>query len=79
MKKELSLRARKRSVLEFIEREREFDWIYPSRLCRTRENYIEREREIKNNRSLVSLIYSSNDEKEKKKEEFAKRIYPGSL
>lgn len=40
---------------------------------------IEREREIKNNRSLVSLIYSSNDEKEKKKEEFAKRIYPGSL
>lgn len=77
MKKELSLRARKRSVLEFIEREREFDWIYPSRLCRTRENYIEREREIKNNRSLVSLIYSSNDEKEKKKEEYAKRIYPG--
>lgn len=38
---------------------------------------IEREREIKNNRSLVSLIYSSNDEKEKKKEEYAKRIYPG--
>lgn len=37
----------KRSVLEFIEREREFDWIYPSRICRdgTRENYVEREGE----------------------------------
>lgn len=37
------------------------------------ELHREGEREIKNNRSLVSLIYSGNDEKEN-----AKRIYPES-
>lgn len=37
------------------------------------ELHREGEREIKNNRSLVSLIYSGNDEKKN-----AKRIYPES-
>lgn len=67
----------KRSVLEFIEREREFDWIYPSRICRWNEGELRRERggEIKNNRSLVSLIYSRATLATMRKN--AKRIYPG--
>lgn len=68
----------KRSVLEFIEREREFDWIYPSRICRWNEGELRRERggEIKSNRSLVSLIYSRATLATMRKN--AKRIYSGS-
>lgn len=46
-----------------------FDWIYLDYVDGTEgELHREGEREIKNNRSLVSLIYSGNDEKKTRNE-----------
>lgn len=52
MKKELSLRARKRSVLEFIEREREFDWIISFSIM-SNEGELHRERERERLKTIV--------------------------